>query len=104
MFRGRERDGLFISHEDIHAYEFSILGTKDKAIKDGEKLAELLSALRPLPGNSFKTSTGWFVTRSEPTAEQRTAIDKISRDRGERINAISIATLHQRICNSELYL
>lgn len=104
MFRGRERDGLFVSHEDIHAYEFSTASTKDKAIKDGEKLAELLSALRLQPGNGFKNATGWFVTRSEPTADQRTAIERIAKDSGERVNAISIATLHQRICNSELYL
>lgn len=104
MYMGRERDGLFVSHDEIHAYEFTTLRTKDKAVKDGEKLAELLKGVGNQPGNSLKGRTGWFVTLNEPTGDQHTAIDAISRSKLERIHAISIATLHQRICNSEMYL
>jgi hypothetical protein len=104
MFRGRERDGLFVGHDEIHAYEFTVLGSKEKAVKDGGKLAELLSAVGDQPGNVLKSRTGWFVTLAEPTAEQRTAVSNISKSSGERIHAISISTLHQRICNSELYI
>ncbi|ROS54176.1 NACHT domain-containing protein [Frigoribacterium sp. PhB24] len=104
MFRARERDGLFVNHEEIHAYEFTTLGQKDKAVKDGEKLAELLAAVGGLSDNTFKSRTGWFVTRDEPTADQRSAVMAIAKARSERIHAISIAVLHQRICNSEMYL
>lgn len=104
MFQGRERDGLFVNHEEIHAYEFTTSRQKDKAIKDGEKLAELLTAVGGSSANAFKSRTGWFVTREEPTAEQRSAVMTIAKARGERIHAISIAVLHQRICNSEMYL
>lgn len=104
MFRGSERDGLFIGHDDIHAYEFSVASTKDKAIKDGQKIAELLGALSQAKENAFKSRTGWFVTLNEPTAEQRSAVQGISKKTGERVHAVSISTLHQRICNSETYL
>ncbi|MGN6428058.1 MAG: NACHT domain-containing protein [Leifsonia sp.] len=104
MYAGRERDGLFVSHDDIHAYEFTTLATKEKAIKDAEKLAELLKAVGARAGNPLKARTGWFVTRAEPTADQRSAVEAVASRVGERIHAISIATLHQRICNSELYI
>ena len=104
MFRGRERDGLFVNHEEIHVYEFTTSRQKDKAVKDGEKIAEVLSAVGGTPANAFKSRTGWFVTRDEPTADQRSAIAALSHSRGERLHAISIAVLHQRICNSEMYL
>lgn len=104
MYMGRERDGLFVSHDEIHAYEFTTLRTKDKATKDGEKLVELLKGIGSQPGNSLKGRTGWFVTLHEPTGDQRSAIEAISRSKLERVHAISIATLHQRICNSEMYI
>ncbi|GAA2909983.1 hypothetical protein GCM10017596_08430 [Microbacterium keratanolyticum] len=104
MFGGRERDGPFVGHDEIHAYEFTVGRTKEKAEKDGEKLAELLKAVGGLPGNALKSRTGWFVTREEPTPDQRTTVDAIGRRRGERLHAISIGTLHQRMVNSEKYI
>ncbi|WP_404436930.1 NACHT domain-containing protein [Microbacterium aerolatum] len=104
MHAGRERDGLFVSNDDIHVYEFTIGRTTDKAIKDGEKIAELLKAVGKKPGNSLKSRTGWFVTLEEPLANQRSAIESIATKHGERIHAISIATLNARICNSEMYI
>lgn len=104
MYLRRERDGLFVGHEEIHAYEFSIARTKDKAAKDGGKLAELLKAVGAQSANSLKARTGWFVTLHEPTAEQRTTIEAVSKAQGERLHAISIGTLHQRMVNSERYI
>lgn len=104
MFGGRERDGLFVGHDEIHAYEFTVARTKDKAAKDGEKLAELLKGIGGLSGNSLKSRTGWFVTLEEPTADQRTTVEMIGKRTGERLHAISIGTLHQRMVNSEKYI
>ncbi len=104
MYAGRERDGLFVGHEEIHAYEFTIARTKDKANKDGEKLAELLKGVGGQSANTFKSRTGWFVTLEEPSADQRSAIEILARTRGERLHAVSIATLHQRLVNSEMYI
>ena len=44
MYAGRERDVLFVNHDEIHVYEFIVSRTKDRAIKDGGKLAEPVSA------------------------------------------------------------
>lgn len=104
IINGRERDGVFVSHEDINAYEFTLLRTKEKAEKDAGKLVELLEHLAKAPENSFKTATGWFVTREEPTADQRTAVTTIARKTGRQIHAISIAQMYKRICNSEMYI
>lgn len=104
MHEGRERDGLFVGHEDIHAYEFTVARTVDKANKDGKKLAELLKHVGARAGNGLKSRTGWLVTIHEPLAGQRSAIEAIAKNSGERIHIISIATLHQRICNSEMYI
>lgn len=104
MVNGRERDGVFVNHDDINAYEFTLSRTKEKAEKDAGKLVELLDHLSKTPENSFKTSTGWFVTREEPTADQRTAVNTIARKAGRQIHAISIAQMYKRICNSEMYI
>lgn len=101
---GRERDGVFISHGDINAYEFTLMRTKAKAEKDAGKLAELLDHLSKVSENSLKITTGWFVTRDEPTADQRTAVISIARKAGRQIHAISIAQMYKRICNSEMYI
>lgn len=104
VVNGRERDGVFVSHDDINVYEFTLMRTKDKAEKDAGKLVELLDQLTKGPENSFKTATGWFVTREEPTADQRTAVTSIARKAGRQIHAISIAQMYKRICNSEMYI
>lgn len=44
MYAGRERDVLFVNHDEIHVYEFIVSRTKDRAIKVGGKLTELVSA------------------------------------------------------------
>lgn len=104
MFRNRERDGLFVSDENIHAYEFTTSRTKNKALKDAEKVRELLTALKRLPENRFKSAVGWVVTREEPTADQRSAISSVQRTAGFPIYLISLGTLQAQICNSDEYL
>ncbi|WP_203725366.1 hypothetical protein, partial [Streptomyces sp. SID13588] len=90
--------------ESIHAYEFTIEPKKAKAQKDAEKLRELLIDLGRRPENAYKNLTGWFVTRDEPTAEQRGAVGEESRKGNITIHAISVSTLQRRLCDSEGYL
>ncbi|NCL75625.1 hypothetical protein AIIKEEIJ_03091 [Rhodococcus sp. YH1] len=104
MYRGRERDGLFISEDAINAYEFTMDTRKAKAEKDAEKLREILEDLHNEPNHRYKAPTGWFVTRHEPTAEQRTTVQRVSKQSGINIHAISISTLQNRLCNSDEYL
>ncbi|MEU1208016.1 NACHT domain-containing protein [Nocardia sp. NPDC005825] len=104
MHRGSERDGVFITDDAIHAYEFTISKKKEKAKGDAEKIAQLLTDLGKIPENKFKARTGWFVTREEPTADQRGAVQDVSRKFGGTIHAVSISVLQSRLCNSEDYL
>ena len=103
-YKGRERGRMFDRNDTIHAYEFTIDTKKLKATKDGEKLVELLAGLGREAEHRFKGRIGWFVTLNEPTADQRSEISRISKASGETVHAISISTMHQRICNSELYI
>ncbi|MFI0351021.1 NACHT domain-containing protein [Actinomadura sp. 9N407] len=64
----------------------------------------MLIDLQRLPDNSFKSLTGWFVTREEPTAEQRKAIGEILRNSRVVIHSVGVSTLQRRLCNSESYL
>ena len=68
----RERDGVFITEEMVHVIESTLLRTKDKAVDDGKKLSKLVKTFRTkYPTKGVK---GWFVTATEPTADQREAI------------------------------
>lgn len=104
MILGRERDGVFVSHDAVNAYEFTTDARKDKAVKDAEKLGQLLDHLAKDRTNALKPMTGWFVTRDEPTADQRTAVSHVARRMGRQIHAVSIAQLYTRICDTEAYL
>ncbi|NYF92106.1 NACHT domain-containing protein [Tunturiibacter empetritectus] len=68
---GRERDGIFVTDEMVHAIECTVLRTKAKAEEDCKKLAKLVKSLR----SQYATRgvKGWFVTADEPTADQREA-------------------------------
>lgn len=102
IHKGKERDAVFVSQSDVHAYEFTIGRGKEKAEKDAEKLQELLEDLSRLPEHAYKTFVGWFVTLDEPSPEQRAAVK--ARSGQNVLHAISVATLQQRVCDSEKYL
>ncbi|MFC5751687.1 NACHT domain-containing protein [Actinomadura rugatobispora] len=104
MQGGKERDAVFITNESIHIYEFTVSRTKDKATQDAKKIIELIETLHKRPENSYKNFTGWFVTREEPTADQRQAIAVLLKNKHVTVHAISIATLYKRLCDSEAYL
>lgn len=103
MHAGKERDGVFISYDAVNVYEFTVDGKKAKAEKDASKIVELIGHLSSKGEHRFKTFTGWFVTRDEPTAEQRDAVSYAKQGTG-KIHAISVATLYQRLCDTESYL
>lgn len=104
MIQGSERDGVFVTHDEINVYEFTTRRDKEKALKDAEKLGGLLEFLARDKANQFKPATAWFVTRDEPTADQRTVVGQVAKKAGRTIHAISIAQMYKRTCNSEFYL
>ncbi|QWG14286.1 hypothetical protein KMZ29_06270 [Bradyrhizobium sediminis] len=69
----RERDGVFETRDAVHVVECTISRSRDKAVEDAKKTAELVQKYRK---TSRKHVNGWLVTRDEPTADQRTAIQR----------------------------
>jgi hypothetical protein len=71
---GRERDGVFETDECFHLLEATTSRRKEKAQEDVGKLVGLAPKLQR------KTATKgvrcWFVTRDEPTSEQRKVAEK----------------------------
>ncbi|MDD4157033.1 MAG: NACHT domain-containing protein [Candidatus Cloacimonetes bacterium] len=65
----RERDGIFITEDAVHLIECTVSRTKEKAIKDTGKLSSLLIKMRKRYQD--KAIKAWFITRDEPTADQR---------------------------------
>lgn len=101
---GQERDAVFIDDRSIAVYEFTISSKKDKATKDGEKLASILEKLGKRTENQFKARIGYFVTSSEPTADQRSEIGRIAGLHGQQIHALSAQGLRKQLFDSEAYL
>lgn len=104
MHSGKERDGVFIGDSNIDVYEFTTSQGKQKSIKDGRKIAELIQDLSRKPENLYKAARGFFVTQKEPTAEQRTAIKEIAQREGLQLFALSVDSLRSRLINSEQYV
>ncbi len=55
MIDGLERDGVFLSDTAVTVFEFTQLLTKDKAVKDATKIADLLVKLDKDPQHRFKS-------------------------------------------------
>jgi hypothetical protein len=104
MLAGRERDGVFVSDDSVHVFEFTTARDKKKAEKDGQKLVEAIVLLLAEPANQYKAAVGWFVTQHEPEAEQREAIRRIAQREGRTLNCVSYVTLRKRVCDVEGYL
>ncbi|PYC68370.1 hypothetical protein C7C46_29235 [Streptomyces tateyamensis] len=93
-----ERDGVFVGPDSVTIVECTVSRRKDKAEKDGRKLYEACVAkARQYP---FKSVKGFFVTRDEPTADQRTVIKSL----GSPLFACSFAQLRGQLVDSLRYL
>lgn len=98
MLDGAERDGIFSGGDIIAVVEATVSRRVDKAQKDGEKLkqaCEKYAKQQPL-----KAIKGYFVTREEPTADQRQCIDRLKAG----LVACSFAQFRSLLINSREYL
>ena len=95
---GRETDGVFVTEESIHIIEATISRRKQKAQQDIDKLARSISKFRPQRG--YRSLRGWFITRDEPTAEQR----QVAGAQRDDINVVSFAQFQARLIDSNAYL
>jgi hypothetical protein len=95
---GRERDGYFETEDCIHLIETTVSRSKDKAQYDVKKLTSLAKTLQNT--NQYKAIKGWFITKYEPTAEQR---EVIRLHRG-LINTLSFAQFQCKLIDAHSYL
>ncbi len=95
---GRERDGVFVTEDCIHIVEATTSRRMEKAREDIAKLISLLRKLKRKSGT--RAVRGWWVTRDEPTADQR----KISDKHRDSVNALSFSQFQARLIDSRAYL
>ncbi|HFD33202.1 MAG TPA: NACHT domain-containing protein [Gammaproteobacteria bacterium] len=95
---GQERDGVFETEECIHLLEATTSRRKDKAEKDINKMVALAKNLQK--ESQWKAVKCWFVTREEPTADQRSVANK---HRG-LVSAISFTQLQSKLIDVGTYL
>ncbi|MEV4387227.1 NACHT domain-containing protein [Micromonospora sp. NPDC049580] len=95
---GRERDGIFESPDAVVLIECTVSGRKDKAVSDGLKLAKLCEQYgRTHP---LKLIKGYFVTKDEPSSEQRGAIQRLKAP----VVACSLKQLRAQLIDSQEYI
>ncbi len=95
---GRERDGVFESDEFVNIVECTVSRLKKKAVDDCEKLQKLVRQTEMLYPRKFVK--GWFVTLSEPTADQRGVFTKVR----NRIVALSFDQFRAKLVDARSYL
>lgn len=96
VVQDQERDGIFVTEECVHILEVTISTKKDKATKDCDKIKNIMPILKKKFQD--KPIQGWFVTQSEPTADQRAVADR------NGINAVSLMTFKGKLVDSARYL
>ena len=94
----RETDGVFYTEECIHVIEATTSRSKSKALEDINKLNKNIQRFRNKGGT--QAVVGWFVTREEPTADQRSVTDKFR----HTINTMSFSHFQARLIDSKAYL
>src|SRR6266404_8100924 len=95
---GRERDGVFETEDCIHLVEATVSRSRDKALEDAKKLTLLANKLQVK--NRQKAVKSWFVTRDEPTADQRDSISK----RFSQVTALSFGQFQNKLIDAATYL
>ncbi|MBD8660152.1 NACHT domain-containing protein [Frigoribacterium sp. CFBP 8754] len=95
---GRERDAVIEGDDVVVAIEATTSRTLEKAEKDGKKLEEMCERLAAQ--HKFKAVKGYFVTRDDPTAQQRDAINALHGP----IVSCSLAQLRSQLIDSRDYL
>jgi hypothetical protein len=99
LISGRERDGVFITEDLVNIVECTVSRRKDKA---GDERRRIIEAARVLSKEyPDKLIKGWFVTRDEPTVDQKKEIE-VSRD--PKIISCSFETFRRRLVNAADYL
>jgi AraC-like DNA-binding protein len=102
IIAGRERDGVFVTEDCVHFVECTTSREKAKAEKDLGKLFELFKNHRQ--NYSDKAIKCWFVTKYEPTADQRSCRKGIKGAPENLFNIVSFAQFQAKLVDSHEYL
>ncbi|MEW5914642.1 MAG: NACHT domain-containing protein [Thermodesulfobacteriota bacterium] len=94
----RERDGIFETEECFHLLEATTSRQKQKAQDDIKKLVNL--AAKYQRKNTTKAVRCWFVTKDEPTADQR----KVAEKQRQLVNVLSFSQFQALLIDSRAYL
>nr|WP_164933303.1 NACHT domain-containing protein [Corallococcus coralloides] len=95
---GRERDGVFVGEDTVNLVECTVSRRKDKAEKDVGKLIDLSEKFRKThPDKGIKA---WFITRDEPTADQRS----VAQATQSRVIAVSFDQFRSRLIDARSYI
>lgn len=96
--RGQERDGVFETEECFHLVEATTSQKKEKAEKDIGKLVALASTFQKK--NPSKAVKCWFITKHEPTGDQRNVAVKHK----QLVNALSFSQFQSKLVDAKTYL
>lgn len=102
VFTGQERDGVFITEDCVHLLECTMLRERAKAEKDLNKLFGLWKLFRV--SHPEKAVKCWFITRHEPTSDQRACRKEIKGAPENLFNIISFSQFQQRLIDIAGYL
>jgi hypothetical protein len=94
----RERDGVFETEECIHLVEATTSRKLEKAKQDIKKLVTLATKLQRT--TTSKAIRAWFVTRDEPTADQRHVAEK----HRTVVTVLGFSQFQARIIDARSYL
>lgn len=98
MLEGRERDGIFETEDSIHFIEATVSGGAGKAREDTKKLFRAVADHNR--SGSLKVARGWFITKNEPTADQRKEVQEHGKG---QVIAISYSQFQQSLVDVRAY-
>jgi AraC-like DNA-binding protein len=96
---GRERDGIFETDDAVHFIEATVSTSADKAKEDTKKIFRAIFDHNR--GGNLKAAIGWFITKNEPTADQRQEV--LETGKGQ-VKAVSFAQFQQSLVDVRAYL
>lgn len=99
MLSGRERDGIFETEESINFVEATVSSGAGKAKEDTRKLFRAI--VDHNRSGALKVAIGWFVTKNEPTADQRKEVQEIGKG---QVRAVSFTQFQQSLVDVRSYL
>lgn len=99
MIEGRERDGVFETEESVNFIEATVSSGTGKAREDTRKIFKAIVEHNKL--SSMKIAVGWFITKKEPTAEQRKEVQESGKG---QVKAVSFSQFQQSLIDVRGYL